>query len=118
MTPQQKIDQKIAQLDDWRAQVYTELREIINHADTGLKEDWKWNTAVWSKNGLVCAVGAFKSHVKLNLFRGSELKDPFNLINNGFDSKGHRSVDFREGDKLDREKLTVLVQEAVALNDG
>jgi hypothetical protein len=34
------------------------------------------NTAVWARERMVCAAGAFKDHVKLNFFKGAFLKDP------------------------------------------
>jgi hypothetical protein len=70
MEPSEQIDKQVAELDDWRGRVYANLRRIINEADPGLKEEWKWGTAVWSLAGNVCAVGAFKDHLKINVFKG------------------------------------------------
>jgi hypothetical protein len=46
------------------------LRKVINDADPKLKEEFKWHTAVWSASGNVCALGAFKDHIKINFFKG------------------------------------------------
>jgi hypothetical protein len=46
------------------------LRKVINDADPALKEKFKWNTAVWSAKGNVCALGAFKDHIRINFFKG------------------------------------------------
>jgi hypothetical protein len=69
------------------------LRELIHEADPDLTEEWKWNTAVWTHNGNVCAVGAFKDHIKLNFFKGASLPDPYGLFNSGLDAKASRSID-------------------------
>jgi hypothetical protein len=116
MDPAAQIDEKIASLDDWRGETFAQLRELINKADSELEEGWKWSTAVWSKGGLVCAVGAFKSHVKVNFFQGASLDDPKGLFNAGLDSKKTRSIDFNEGDKLNKAGLTALVRAAIAHN--
>jgi hypothetical protein len=110
------IDKQIAELDDWRGKMFARLRRLIKSADPGLIEDWKWNTAVWTHGGMVCAVGAFKDHVKVNFFKGAYLKDSQGLFNAGLEAKATRAVDFREGDRIDELALKNLVRAAVAYN--
>jgi hypothetical protein len=112
MTPREQIDTQIAALNDWRGELCHELRRLINEADPELIETWKWGTAVWTKNGLVCALSAFKGHVKVNFFYGAQLSDPHKLINNGFDSKEHRALDFTEESRVNKEAFQELVREA------
>lgn len=116
MNPSDLIDKRIKELSDWRGEIFLKLRTIINAADSNIKEDWKWDTAVWAYNGNVCAIGAFKDHIKINFFKGAKLADPHKLINAGLESKSQRSIDFHEGDKLDEAKLTDLIREAISLN--
>ena len=111
------IDRHIAGLQDWRGQLMARLRTVINKSDPSLKEDWKWDTPVWTSNGNVCAIGAFKDGVKLNFFKGASLPDPQGLFNGGLQAKASRSIDFREGDKINQPALTALVRGAVALNN-
>jgi hypothetical protein len=40
------IDQRIAELADWRGELLGNLRALIRAADPGVKEEWKWNTPV------------------------------------------------------------------------
>lgn len=117
MTPSKLIDKQIADFPDWRGEMLAALRKIIHDADPDIKEEWKWGTAVFTHTKMVCAISAFKEHVKINFFKGAQLTDKHKLINNGFDSKQHRSIDFFEGDKIDEEKLKDLIREAVAYND-
>jgi hypothetical protein len=112
----QRITNQIAELGDWRGEVLARLRKVILDAAPDLTEEWKWGTAVWTSNGLVCAAGAFKDHVKLNFFKGASLKDPKGLFNAGLDAKATRAIDFNEGDKIDEAALKALIRSAAAYN--
>ena len=116
MTPSQLITSQIAGLGDWRGKMLARLRKLILEAAPDITEEWKWDTAVWSRNGLVCSAGVFKNHVKLNFFKGASLKDPQGLFNAGLDAKATRAIDFSEGDDMDASTLKELVRAAVAYN--
>lgn len=112
--PSDLIDEQIAKLTDWRGDLMARLRAVINKADPSLKEDWKWGTPVWTLNGNVCSVGAFKDSVKLNFFNGASLKDPHHLFNGGLDAKASRSIDFKKGDRINESALRELIRAAAA----
>src|SRR5262245_61893170 len=114
----QRITDLIAELADWRGKVIARLRKLVLDAAPGMTEEWKWGTAVWTNQGLVCSGGAFKDHVKLNFFKGASLDDPKRLFNAGLDAKGTRAIDFTEGDKIDEPALKALVRAAVAYNSA
>ncbi len=56
----QLITNQIAGLGDGRGKVLARLRKVIVEAAPDLTEEWKWGTAVWTNQGLVCSAGAFK----------------------------------------------------------
>jgi len=112
----QLITNQIAELADWRDRMLSQLRKVILEADPDLTEEWKWNTAVWTRSGLVCSAGAFKDHVKVNFFNGASLEDPKGLFNAGLVSKKTRAIDFSESDNIDGSALKDLVRPAVAHN--
>jgi hypothetical protein len=116
LTPSQKIDALIKELNDWRGKLLARLRKLILEASPELAEDWKWETPVWVFKGNVVAGGMFKDHVKLNFFKGASLPDPKKLFNAGLDAKATRSIDFHDNDKVDETALKELVRAAVALN--
>ena len=116
MTPSKLIDQQIAELTDWRGKTIAKLRKILHAADPGITEGWKWDTAVWSHNGLVLAVAAFKGNVKMNFFQGASLPDPHKLFNAGLEAKKTRAIDFHESDKINEPALKDLIRAAVAHN--
>ena len=115
-TASQHIDAMIKELADWRGKMLARLRKLILEAAPDITEEWKWDTAVWSQNGLVCSAGTFKDHVKLNFFKGASLKDPKGLFNAGLEAKATRAIDFSEGDDIDESALKDLIRAAVAHN--
>jgi hypothetical protein len=118
MNPSELIDKHIAELTDWRGQMIARMRKLIFEADPDISEEWKWNTPVWSHQGLVCAVGAFKETVKMNFFQGAFIEDRHKLFNAGLDAKKTRAIDFHEGDAVDESALKDLIRTAVAYNVG
>jgi len=60
---------------------------VIHDADPEVVEEWKWDTGVWSHDGLLVAVGAFKDELKVNFFQGATLPDPHKLFNSGLEAR-------------------------------
>jgi len=116
MNSSERIDKQIAELADWRGKMVARLRKLVLETDPDITEEWKWDTAVWSHQGLVCAVGTFKKAVKMNFFQGAALEDPQKLFNAGLDAKKTRAIDFHEGDEADEPALKALIRAAVAYN--
>ncbi|HLF01976.1 MAG TPA: DUF1801 domain-containing protein [Anaerolineales bacterium] len=115
-TPSQLITQQIADLADWRGKRLAQLRQLIHEADPDITEEWKWGTGVWSYNGSVVSIGAFKDHVKVNFFKGASLNDPKGLFNAGLEAKATRAIDLHEGDKINSTALKKLIRAAVDYN--
>lgn len=115
MNASQQIDTQIAGYGDWRSEKLTSLRTIIK-SFTELDEVVKWGTAVYTHNGLVCAISGFKNHVKINFFNGASFADPDKVFNAGLESKKSRSIDFGEKDSIDESAIKSLIQEAIEFN--
>jgi len=116
MNASERIDKRIAELDDWRGKLFAKVRTLIHEADPDIIEEWKWDTGVWSHNGLVCAVGAFKDHLKINFFKGASLEDPHGLFNAGLEAKATRAIDLYQRDTFSESALKDLIRAAVAYN--
>lgn len=112
-----RIDNYIAEFDDWRGQSLAELRKIIHEVNPDVVEDWKWmGTPVWSHHGMVAHGNIFKAKVKLTFHRGAQLPDPEQLFNASLTAKMSRAVDIFERDKINVRALKNLLQEAMAYN--
>jgi hypothetical protein len=118
-SPSDLIDQRIAELGDWRGAMLACLRQLILAADPHIVEEWKWRgVPVWSRHGIICTGETYKNVVKLTFARGASLDDPTGLFNASLDGNTRRAIDVREADRIDEEVLQALVRAAVALNTG
>jgi hypothetical protein len=112
----QRIDERIAELDDWRGATLAKMRALIKEADPDVVEEWKWSGPVWAHDGGICTGESYKSTVKLTFHKGASLKDPARLFNSSLDGNVRRAIDIREGEKIDAKAFKALIREAVALN--
>jgi hypothetical protein len=110
------IDARIEELDDWRGAMLSRLRALIRQADPQVVEEWKWETPVWSHDGLICTGETYKKAVKLTFAKGASLEDPAGLFNSSLEGRVRRAIDFHEGDKVNEKALKTLILAAVALN--
>ena len=110
------ISRRIRELGDWRGRTLARVRVLIKEADPQIVEEWKWDTPVWSRNGLVCTGEAYKNVVKMTFAKGASLKDPSRLFNSSLEGKVRRAIDVREGEQINEAALKDLVRAAVALN--
>ena len=117
MTPTDQISQHIDDLPQWQADFLTAFRRIIHDTDPSVVEAWKWSTPVYTHDGLVCATGVFKDHVKCNFFKGALLADQ-SYFNAGLESKQSRAIDYKQGDMIDETVLSALVRAAITLNQN
>jgi hypothetical protein len=121
-TPSEHIDERLAELDDWRGETLARMRALIREADPDVVEEWKWvkpssgGTPVWSDGGGICTGEAYKSVVKLTFFKGASLDDPAGLFNSSLEGKVRRAIDVREGERIDEDAFKELIRAAVRLN--
>src|SRR5438045_3316900 len=121
-SPSERIDNKIAELGDWRGETLSRMRKLIKEADPDVVEEWKWvkptnpGTPVWSHDGIICTGESYKSVVKLTFAKGASLNDPARLFNSSLDGNVRRAIDIHEGENIDESALKTLVRQAVALN--
>jgi hypothetical protein len=115
---------KLMDPGDWRTEMLSRIRAVINQADPEMIEERKWKkpsngmtgVPVWSHNGIVCTGETYKNAVKMTFARGAALKDPSGLFNASLEGHTRRAIDFHEGDKLNEKALKALIRAAVALN--
>jgi hypothetical protein len=116
------IDNRIAELGDWRGETLSRMRQLIKEADPDVVEEWKWvkatnpGTPVWSHDGIICTGESYKSAVKLTFMKGASLKDPAKLFNSSLEGNARRAIDIHEGEEVDADAFRALIRAAVDLN--
>lgn len=116
-SPSQLIDERIAELGDWRGELLARLRALIRQVDPEVIEEWKWRgVPVWSHGGIICTGETYKEVVKTTFAKGASLEDPARLFNSSLEGNTRRAIDFRQGEPIDEDALKSLVRAAVALN--
>jgi len=115
--PSRKIDERIAELGDWRGDMLSRIRDLIKEAEPDIIEEWKWRgVPTWYRHGMICTGETYKDKVKMTFAKGASLPDPTGLFNSSLDGNVRRAIDFREGDAIDEEALSALIRAAVARN--
>jgi hypothetical protein len=118
----ERIDNRIAELGDWRGETLSTMRKLIKEADPDVVEEVKWvkptspGTPTWSHDGIICTGETYKSVVKLTFAKGASLKDPAKLFNSSLEGNTRRAIDIHEGEKVDAGAFKALIRAAVALN--
>lgn len=111
------IDERIASLGDWRGETLAHVRVLIHQAVPDVAETWKWRgVPVWEHEGILCTGETYKAVVKLTFAKGAALDDPAGLFNASLEGNTRRTIDLREGDRLDDAAFAALIQAAAALN--
>ena len=111
------IDNRIAELGDWRGETLSRMRKLIKEADPDVVEQWKWmGTPTWSHDGIICTGESYKSVVKLTFAKGASLQDPDKLFNSSLDGNVRRAIDIHEGEQVEAGAFKALVLAAIAVN--
>jgi hypothetical protein len=119
-----QIDERIAELGDWRGETLSRMRRLIKEADADVVEEVKWvkktspGTPVWSDGGMICTGETYKDKVKLTFVKGASLEDPAGLFNSSLEGNVRRAIDIGEGEQVDADAFKELVRAAVALNES
>jgi len=123
LTATDAVDQRLAELGDWRGATLARMRRLIREADPDVVEDVKWRkpsnpggVPTWSHGGILCTGETYKDKVKLTFARGAALDDPEGLFNSSLDGNTRRAIDIREGEEVDATAFKALIRAAVALN--
>lgn len=117
LSASERIDAKIAALDDWRGQTLARIRALIHQADPEVVETVKWGRVpVFEHDGIITTAETYKTAVKMTFARGASLEDPQGLFNSSLEGNTRRAIDFHEGGQIDEEALKALIRAAVALN--
>lgn len=113
-----RIEMYFDEAPEFARNICRELQRIIFKAEPQIVEEWRWGPH-YSKNGMVCGIGAFQKHVSLAFFQGARLKDPKHLfIKETVPAKNMRRMQFVNLGDVHEPTLVSYIKEALALNAG
>ncbi|HEY2478495.1 MAG TPA: DUF1801 domain-containing protein [Solirubrobacterales bacterium] len=116
-SPSDRIDERIAELDDWRGETLAHVRKLVKEVDPNVEETWKWRgVPVWEHDGIICTGETYKKAVKLTFAKGASLDDPKGLFNSSLEGNTRRAIDIHEDDPIDEPGLKSLIRAAIDLN--
>jgi hypothetical protein len=111
---QKTVDSYISGLNGWKAEVTSQVRDIVRRAAPQALESFKWSQPVYEVNGPFCYIKAFKNSVNFGFWRGNDLEDPKSLLQGS--GKKMRHVKLTALDDIDEEAFIDFVKQAVQLN--
>ena len=122
MSRSEQVDERIAELGDWRGDTLARMRELIHEADPDVEEQVKWakatspGTPVWEHDGIICTGESYKAVVKLTFMKGASLADPKKIFNSSLEGNARRAIDIHEGEQVDANAFKALIRAAIELN--
>jgi len=118
-----RITKTIAELEDWRGDTLSRIRELIHEADPDVVEEVKWVKAsnpagvpTWSHAGIICTAEVYNAKVKLTFANGAALEDPAGLFNSSLEGKTRRAIDIHDDQKINARAFKALVRDAIERN--
>jgi len=111
-----RVDEYIATLPGWQADLAERVRGSVHAADDEVEETIKrTRLPYFVLQGNICALLGAKDH--LNVFVYDPIApDPHGLINQGHDNATARAIQLREGDVVNEAALVELFRAVIANN--
>lgn len=111
-----RVDEYLAGLPAWQQAVCREVRDIVHAADPSVAETIKRTARPYFVlDGNICALLAAKDHVNVFVYDPT-VPDPDGLINQGHGNKTARSIQIKQGDKINEPALKQLCKAIIARN--
>lgn len=108
------VDEYIADLDGWQAEVVATVRDLVKAAAPDAAEAIKWAQPVFDYHGPFAYIRAFKNHVNFGFWRGAALDDPLGLLQG--DGEKMRHIKLTGPAEINPEVIKQFLQQAIHLN--
>lgn len=108
------VDNYITQLENWQAEIVSEVRQIILTAAPEADESIKWAQPVYEINGPFAYIKAFTNSVNFGFWRGVDINDPEMLLQGSGEKMRH--IKLTSLDDINKPVFTDYIQQAIKLN--
>ncbi len=118
MSLDKRIDQYIANSNEFARPVLEHLRKVVHKACPEVTETMKWSFPHFDYKGIMCSMAAFKEHCAFNFWKASLLEDKSKSLRTAGDGGMGNFGRITSVRDLPSEKiLTGLIKQAMKLND-
>lgn len=111
--PRSDTDAYASRVKEPMKNIVRDLRKVILNASKGINENMKWGNLTYECNGLVCTIVNHKSHVNLEFWHGTALKDLKKMLQGT--GKRMRHIKLRTPDDIDSKQISAWIKESVKL---
>jgi hypothetical protein len=111
-----EVDDYIASLPAWQADVAERVRRLVHLADPDVQEVIKRRVQPYFVlDGNICALLGAKDHLNVFIY-DPVAPDPHGLVNQGQGNATARGIQIRPGDEIDEAALVELFRAVIARN--
>lgn len=111
-----KVDKYIKKFPVWQQDICNNIRKLIHKAEPNIVEEIKRSVQPYfTFQGNVAAIFVAKDHVNIFIYDPIAL-DPTNLINQGKNNLTARSIQIKEGGKINSNAFIQLIKSVVKNN--
>ena len=112
-----QVDQYIINSTEFAIPILEHLRNLVHKADARIEEKMKWSMPFFELKGPVCHIASFKNHCAFGFWKGSLMKDEYNLFKDRSNAMGSLGKITSFKDLPDDEILIAYIIEAIKLNE-
>jgi hypothetical protein len=108
------VDSYITELEGWKGEVVSRVRQIILNAAPEANESIKWAQPVYESDGPFAYIRAFQNTVNFGFWRGIDIKDPKGRLQGSGGKMRH--VKLSSLDDIDESTFSDLIRQAIEMN--
>jgi len=112
-----QVDQYIINSAEFAIPILEHLRNLVHKADARIEEKMKWSMPFFEFKGPVCHFASFKNHCAFGFWKGSLMKDEYNLFKDRSNAMGSLGKITSFKDLPADEILIAYIIEAIKLNE-
>lgn len=112
-----QVDQYIINSAEFAIPILDHLRNLVHKADARIEEKMKWSMPFFDLKGPVCHFASFKNHCAFGFWKGSLMKDEYNIFKDRSNAMGSLGKITSFKDLPADEILIAYILEAIKLNE-
>ncbi|MGN7986959.1 YdeI/OmpD-associated family protein [Pedobacter sp. 22226] len=112
-----QVDQYIINSAEFAIPILDHLRNLVHKADARIEEKIKWGMPFFDYKGTVCHMASFKNHCAFGFWKGSLMKDEYEIFKERSQAMGLLGKITSFEDLPSDEILIAYIRQAIQLNE-